>query len=986
MRLCRKICLIFILSAICSSAFAQFSISDTEPTGTKWYDIHTSNFRVIYPRGCDSLAVTYLKELERFRPQVAGSLQMISGQYQKKPLDVVLHTRNASSNGVVTWTPSRMELYTVPQWVSLDPVPWTSQLAVHEGRHAAQMQMGYKHVFKPFYYILGQMMPGAACAWPDRLLLEGDAVVAETALTDGGRGRRAYFLSYYYYCFDNGDWRNWMKWRFGSYYRYTPDNYAFGYMLISGVRAFYDAPLFMADYMDYVSRRPYDPWPLRHTMRRTTGLKFRESTASIYDGHFRLWKEAMERRAPFSKLDTLAKDPRHQTIYSSPQALKGGRTVWIKEDIFKEDKLVEIDSSGRENKLTTLASNVMGINISASGDKVYWNEIYSDPRWKQVRNSVVRVYNLETKRTNTLKIRKGAYVAPAQYSGDTLAVISYQEKGGSSIDFYDDASSECYGRWSVPDTLQPIQIIALNRKIYALMLSNGGSSLCEGDGNSWKTLLEPSPVSMSSLDNTGGTINFTCDRTGVSEQYAYHTGTGLLEQLSSTPYGVIEAVSDNTGSIVLSTYGPNGSVIRKIREPEHRVVDWNEVYRYPVADTLSAQEKRLANVSIRQMSKYHWQKEGRDWGLAAADSTDIPAMPEDGISAPQRYRKGAHAFRFHSWAPCYVDIDNVANISYENVKNIASLGVMALFQNSMSTLYGYTGYKAAPDSKGRWFHSGHLNLTYSGLYPVFELQAHIGDGNSVHIEYDNIKKEWVRQTTDKPYTLATLKSYVPLSWNVGGWNFGAIPQFKLVFSNNTVENSYNFDIHAGIRVYAMQQTPSACIYPRWGLGAEFQYAGAESYGYLYGYIPGICYGQGLRFTGTYQFQTATISPFVNSYANLMPRGYSVDLVRKGGKVTLDYAIPFNMGDWHIFDMFYCKRGIVTPHFDWSYIFRPEYKDEGPLYSVGATFEMEFAAFFWVRTPVTVGVTYSYNDGGLFPALNMKSHHYVGATFNVSLPN
>lgn len=980
MQVCRKICLILALSVVCYNAFAQLAVGENEPTRTKWYDIHTSNFRVIYPQGADSLAFTYLKEFEKYRPQVANSLQMVSGQYQTRPLDVILHTRNAASNGSVTWTPSRMEIYTIPQWDNPEALPWHSELAVHEGRHAAQMQLGYKHVFKPFYYILGQMTPGAACAWPDRLLLEGDAVVAETALSFSGRGRKADFLGYYMYSFDNGDMRNWMRWRFGSYYRYTPNNYAFGYLLISGIRVFYNEPLFMADYMDYVSRRPYDPWPLRHTMRRTTGLKFRKSTASIYKGHYRLWKYEQMQRAPFSRLDTLIKDPRYLSMYSSPQALSDSSTLWIKNDIYHENRLIKIDTAGKEKQLKILSSSVSGINMSIDGRKAYFNELRSDPRWKEVRHSVVRIYDTQTGHIKTLKLKKGAYISPVQYEGDTLAVIVYKEKGGSTIDLYNDKSSVLCDQWEVPDTLQPVQLITLDKKIYALMLSRRGYSLCEGDGSGWKTLLEPTPVAMSALDNTGGTINFSCDRTGVNELYAYHTDTGIVEQLSSTPYGITDAVLTQEGSIALSTYGPRGSVLRQIKEPEHKEVDWNTRHHYHVADTLSAQEAALVKVSARQMKKYHWQKDGRPWGLAPQDNTDTPIVPEDSISAPQRYIKGAHAFRLHSWAPCYVDIDNISNISYDNITKVASLGVMGLFQNSMSTLYGYAGYKAAPDADGVWQHSGHVNITYSGLYPVFEAQVHVGEGNAIHGVYDNIKKKWAFETTDKPYTYLTLNTYVPLSWNLGGWNFGVIPQLKLVYSNNTVENqNADFDIHAGVRGYAVQSKPSACIYPRWGIGAEFQYVGAESYAYLYGYIPGICYGQGLRITGRYQFSTSSITPFINTYVNLMPRGYGGSLMPQGGKITVDYAIPFYMGDWHIFDAFYCTRGILTPYFDWSYL-----NDlSGELYSVGATFEMEFSSFFWIRTPVTIGLTACYNGGSL---RGDSRPYYIGATFNIDLPN
>lgn len=45
-----------------------------------------------------------------------------------------------------------------------------------------------------------------------------------------------------------------------------------------------------------------------------------------------------------------------------------------------------------------------------------------------------------------------------------------------------------------------------------------------------------------------------------------------------------------------------------------------------------------------------------------------------------------------------------------------------------------------------------------------------------------------------------------------------------------------------------------------------------------------------------------------------------------------------MGDFHIGNLFYVTRGIVTPHFDYSFI------GKARLLSVGATLEIEFGNF------------------------------------------
>ncbi len=123
-----------------TAAGAQFYVDENDKASTKWEYVSSKNFRIIYPVGSDSLATDYLRALELYRPEVAKSVGMVSGQFMSKPLDVILHTSNSVSNGIVAWTPSRVDLYTIPMWTEPNALPWLTNLAIHEGRHMAQMQ------------------------------------------------------------------------------------------------------------------------------------------------------------------------------------------------------------------------------------------------------------------------------------------------------------------------------------------------------------------------------------------------------------------------------------------------------------------------------------------------------------------------------------------------------------------------------------------------------------------------------------------------------------------------------------------------------------------------------------------------------------------------------------------------------------------------------------------------------------------------------
>ena len=87
-----------------------------------------------------------------------------------------------------------------------------------------------------------------------------------------------------------------------------------------------------------------------------------------------------------------------------------------------------------------------------------------------------------------------------------------------------------------------------------------------------------------------------------------------------------------------------------------------------------------------------------------------------------------------------------------------------------------------------------------------------------------------------------------------------------------------------------------------------------------------------------------------------------------------------MGDFHIGNLFYVSRGILTPHFDWSIIGGMH------LFSAGAVLEVEFGNFFGLEFPASVGVSYSYNGGPSYSRfLNAginPGRHTIGPVFSM----
>ena len=236
------------------------------------------------------------------------SAGMAPGSLHWGRMPVVLHPFYPYSDGSVAWAPKVMDLYTHPEPYGSQPQSWMTQLTVHESRHVAQMQLAYRRPFRWANYLVGEMWPGAITAlFTPPVFLEGDAVVAETALTASGRGRSADFLNYYHLAFDNGDWRDWYKWIYGSFKKAGPDYYTVGYMTVAGMRYFYDQPSFTADYFDHVSKHPFPVAALQRYIRRISGKKFKQAFREIQEGFHDIWTEEADARGPFMEMEQVTR-------------------------------------------------------------------------------------------------------------------------------------------------------------------------------------------------------------------------------------------------------------------------------------------------------------------------------------------------------------------------------------------------------------------------------------------------------------------------------------------------------------------------------------------------------------------------------------------------------------------------------------------------------------------------------------------------------
>jgi hypothetical protein len=91
-------------------AYGQFVTSGGVPAKTQWMQLQGDTYKVIYPKGTDSLAARYLWHLEQNKQAVMLGL----GGIKPAKIPAVLYNGTVNSNGMVVWAPKRMEFYTLP--------------------------------------------------------------------------------------------------------------------------------------------------------------------------------------------------------------------------------------------------------------------------------------------------------------------------------------------------------------------------------------------------------------------------------------------------------------------------------------------------------------------------------------------------------------------------------------------------------------------------------------------------------------------------------------------------------------------------------------------------------------------------------------------------------------------------------------------------------------------------------------------------------
>ena len=1003
------IIVVLLLTGFAFQARAQFFTPGEDPGYLRWYTIETPYYQVIYPEGKDSLARHYGRLLEQFRVPLGRSFGFTPGVRQHNKMPVVLHAFYPYPNGAMGWAPTRYDLYTLPEAYGSDPVPWSVQLASHEPRHQAQMERsGQKGTGKVLSVLLGQAWaPVGWVAYMGRPLGEGDAVAAETGLTLGTRARTADFLEYYRIAFDQGDWRSWERWRYGSYRRYSPDLYTVGYMSVAGSRYLYDAPMLMNDAFRLSEKNPlrFTPINIWKATREVSG-KLKKPFVPIMEAFHDVWAADDAARAPFLEPEPITEKERFPVDYLSP-VISGGELYAVRKGYVRVPELVKIVPGKKPEHVLGFASHHSAINVGPDG-RLWWSETLPNPRWTLSGTSVIRFYDPRIRKAMDLTRGTLFYNPHPSQDGSRLVVSELRTDGSSAIVVLDAAYGTVLQTFKAPDGVQAIEGLLLDGYVYAIGLSMGGYGLYRiGAEGVWNSVLPPAKQKVRNLTYWEDGIAWVSDRTSVNELYTYHPADGRLLQQTTLRYGA-SAFTAAEDRLYCSAGTLDGKLLFSIPKDalQPKEVSFADTHSYPIEDVLTAQEQAL--------------------GPAPEIDTPVP------MSAPQRYRKLGHPLRFHSWAPLYLNVDGVKNGSFDFSYETASFGAMAFFQNTLGSFSGYLGYglHKDPDISSHWRNAFHAKITYTGLYPVLEASFDIGDMAARQylmidlLDQGTATLYFSGQRTNAPSMSGNVRAYLPLAFRKGGLLWGVTPQVSYSISNSMLglsptifqapdpfeglpahyhlispaepDKVYMQLLTGAVRGYLMKPRASSQIYPRLGMGLEVGASlrpgithlfSPNIYAYAYGYLPGITRNQGLMLTVMFQRQLQPATLFHEMSVSVLPRGFSsaaganvADDYPTQLRITADYAIPLWFGDINIPMVAYIQNFILTPHADYM---RVDFDAGKQLWSAGADIAAHLSRVLFAAVDATVGVSFSWLGGSLYEITEQNKPYSVSMIFKTS---
>ncbi len=690
--------LIFLINAgLCQSQdFGGFS------PNISWKQINTRPVRVIFPEGLEDQAnrvanmISYLDQNNR---------TTIGDKFKK--IDLVMNNQGIIPNGYVTLGPYRSEFFTTPfqKSESLGSLPWLDLLSIHEYRHALQFSNFKRGITQLGYLLSGESFWAIALnlTIPD-WFLEGDAVLAETALSNQGRGRIPTFNQAYRSILTSRDPYTYQKVRNGSFRHDVPDQYQLGYLLTSYGREEYGDSLWM-NVMDRTARFKGIIYPFSKAIRHYTGLKSREFYKQAFLDFQSEWQDDLANKITDTSIE-LTEPVRTVTKYSySKWDSRTGNWLAVKSSFKRTAAIYEIDQNLGEKKIVDIGIN-LDTYYSSSERFLVWAEITGDPRFSTKSYSDLVLYDRDQKRKRFLT--SGQRLFSPALSPDEKSVLSVRvdHDGKINLVIMDISTGQITKTVPNPENLYftyPIWKGDGLSIITAARTADGLMTILEIDGNSgdYKELINASNNIIGTTFLSDKTLFYSASNNGNEDIYSIDLKTKELNKWTQSDFGASQpSVNPITNTLCYSEYRHTGKQLRilKLDQP------------FPAS---------AFPIDLHQLENYKS-------GFIDIEGGEILTKISDEEHSIKTYNPLMHAFKIHSWTP---------------MATTSSIGLSVVSDNVLNNMHFDAGYNYYFNERS----SGYgFSAIYGQYLPLVSLKFSQGYRDQDFFD-QNEERVWVRK-------------------------------------------------------------------------------------------------------------------------------------------------------------------------------------------------------------------------------------------------
>ncbi|MEG2758515.1 MAG: hypothetical protein RR908_01425 [Rikenellaceae bacterium] len=855
----RKIVLSLFLSCLSVIALAQYVVSEIDPISYRWKQIKREDAgKIIYPDFLEERALMVANISDTIRPYITYGL------YNRVyDFPISLHPSTILSNGMVTWTPKRMELMTALPTGSF-AVPWLTQLTIHESRHVVQLSNLNQGFTKGASYILGEQAPGIMAIVMPRYFYEGDAVAAETEMTMFGRGLQPEFtIAYRAMMNEETKKLNISKMKLGSYIDYIPSPYEFGYQITQFGREYYGDD-FWEKIINYVSRRSYTIFSYHFAFKKYTG----KSSDSLITRTFTDLKEYWHEASQVENSSILTpNNSKFYTTYSNPMEINPSLVLSLKESKREATKFVIIDPiSGNEREFKYVG--YVTSRPTKIGNKILWTEYKPSLFWGNKDRSEIRYLNIEdphkkrpySSQPKSVKTIKDDvfYLTPLGNKG--YAMISFDKENRSYL-LITDTLFHVKHNFPIADPYTTFNGLAWDEDtetLAAIVLDKRGMFLASFDieNGEMTEITDPSYITRNNLRAEGGKLYFNSIASGKDEAHIFYIKSGKELRLTTSKYGSISPNPTSDSTILLNTYTKLGYRLarQKLDSSSMAVIEQTKL------------PKNIINYPFRS------------WNVPKIDTMDITSADPKTYEIT-KYHKAGHLFKVHSWIPLFLNADDLVN--ERNVTIGAGATVMS--QNTLNTMVAGAGIGYVNGGHG----IGNVNLTYRGLPVVLDFEFVYGGGKQ--LLYGLHRKDIFER---KNFISTMIKASLPFNFSEGNRNRLLSLGIEYEYNNGLYQNPSNYkerDILTGIHKFTSEISFESYAHkatndlsPRFGYFVALQSVfspGQKDFGkvgsFYWGvFLPGFLKNNSVTIKVAYQYQNPEELNFQQSI--LFPHG--VDIV------------------------------------------------------------------------------------------------------------